>query len=164
MSSILARSLLREAMPANGHIVKVSGKHIKIRRFHMKKSFALLVVCMLVIGLLAGCGGGDKKPAAPAAAPASAPAAKPAASAEETLAAIMMKSKQVPGFSCDVNVTGPGFSSTSKMWVGKEKMRMENTFEGKKMITLVDGDTTYMYDPATQTAMKFSGKDLPAGA
>jgi len=32
----------------------------------MKKSFALLVVCMLVIGLLAGCGG-DKKPAAPAA-------------------------------------------------------------------------------------------------
>ena len=33
----------------------------------MKKSFALLVVCMLVIGLLAGCGGGDKKPAAPAA-------------------------------------------------------------------------------------------------
>ena len=36
----------------------------------MKKSFALLVVCMLVIGLLAGCGGGDKKaaPAAPAAA------------------------------------------------------------------------------------------------
>ena len=36
----------------------------------MKKSFALLVVCMLVIGLLAGCGGGDKKPAAPAAPPA----------------------------------------------------------------------------------------------
>ena len=33
----------------------------------MKKSFALLVVCMLVIGLLAGCGGGDKKPAAPVA-------------------------------------------------------------------------------------------------
>ena len=33
----------------------------------MKKSFALLVVCMLVIGLLAGCGGGDKKAAAPAA-------------------------------------------------------------------------------------------------
>ena len=33
----------------------------------MKKSFALLVVCMLVIGLLAGCGGGDKKPAAAAA-------------------------------------------------------------------------------------------------
>ena len=36
----------------------------------MKKSFALLVVCMLVIGLLAGCGGGDSKPANKAAAPA----------------------------------------------------------------------------------------------
>ena len=33
----------------------------------MKKTFALLVVCMLVVGLLAGCGGGDKKAAAPAA-------------------------------------------------------------------------------------------------
>ena len=32
----------------------------------MKKTFALLLVCMLVVGLLAGCGG-DKKPAAPAA-------------------------------------------------------------------------------------------------
>ena len=124
---------------------------------------SLLLVCGFVLMLAAGCGG-DKKTAAPAAAPASAPAAKPAANAEETLAAIMMKSKQVPGFSCDVNVTGPGFSSSSKMWVGKEKMRMENTFEGKKMITIVDGDTTYMYDPATQTAMKFSGKDIPAGA
>ncbi|MHC1758838.1 MAG: TAXI family TRAP transporter solute-binding subunit [Negativicutes bacterium] len=38
----------------------------------MKKTFALLVVCMLVIGLLAGCGGGDKKPEA----------AKPAAPAQ----------------------------------------------------------------------------------
>jgi outer membrane lipoprotein-sorting protein len=123
----------------------------------------LLLVCGFILLLAAGCGG-DKKTAAPAAAPASAPAAKPAANAEETLAAIMMKSKQVPGFSCDVNVTGPGFSSTSKMWVDKKKMRMENTFEGKKMITIVDGDTTYMYDPATQTAMKFSDKDIPAGA
>jgi len=33
----------------------------------MKKSFALLIVCMLLVGLLAGCGGGDKKAAAPAA-------------------------------------------------------------------------------------------------
>ncbi|MBP2667524.1 MAG: hypothetical protein H6Q76_2504, partial [Firmicutes bacterium] len=31
----------------------------------MKKTFALLVICMLVIGLLAGCGGGDKKADAP---------------------------------------------------------------------------------------------------
>jgi len=30
----------------------------------MKKTFALFVVCMLVVGLLAGCGGGDKKPEA----------------------------------------------------------------------------------------------------
>lgn len=33
----------------------------------MKKTLALLVLCMLVAGLLAGCGGSDKKAAAPAA-------------------------------------------------------------------------------------------------
>ena len=42
-------------------------------------------------------------------------------------------------------------------------MRVENTFEGKKMITIVDGDTTYMYNPEENIAMKFSGKNLPTG-
>ena len=132
----------------------------------MKSKWSLPILFLIgafVLLSIAGCGG-DKKAAAPAPAATPAAPAKPAATAEESLSAIMMKSRQTPGFSCDVVVTGSGFSSTSKMWVTKEKMRMENTFEGKRVITLIDGDTTYMYDPATQTAMKFSGKDLPAGA
>ena len=123
-----------------------------------------LMALALATGLLSGCGGGDKKatdkPAAPAA---SAPAApvKSATTPEETIAAIMMKAKNVPGVSYDMVMTAPGFSNTSKLWSSKEKMRVENTFEGKKMITIVDGDITYMYNPAENTAMKFSGKDLP---
>ena len=132
----------------------------------MKNTKLVLIVGILLLtsiaGLLAGCGG-DKKPASPASSPASqasAPA-KPAAASEETLASIMMKAKQAPGYSCDIVMTAPGFSSTSKMWIAKDKMKMENTFEGKKMITIVDGDTTYMYDPGSQTAMKFTSKDMP---
>ena len=67
----------------------------------MKNTKLVLIVGILLLtsmaGLLAGCGG-DKKPAAPASSPASqasAPA-KPAAASEETLASIMMKSKQAP--------------------------------------------------------------------
>lgn len=130
----------------------------------MKNRLLLLIVLLtftLVTGLLAGCGGDKKitdKPAAPASTP-----AKPAPAAEETLAAVMLKAKQAPGFSYDMVMTAPGFTNTSKLWSSKDKMRVENSFEGKKMITIVDGDITYMYNPDENTAMKFSGKDLPAG-
>ena len=132
----------------------------------MKNQRVILTLGALLIfatSLITGCGGTDKKSSPAPAAPASSQPAKPAGGAEETLAAIMMKAKQAPGYSCDIVMTAPGFSSTTKMWVAKEKMRMENTFEGKKMVTLIDGDTTYMYDPETQTAMKFSSKDMPGG-
>lgn len=131
----------------------------------MKNRQLLLIVLLmltLVTGLLAGCGGGDKKTADKAATPTSAPA-QPTPAAEETLASVMMKAKQAPGFSYDMVMTAPGFSNTSKLWSSKDKMRVENSFEGKKMITIVDGDITYMYSPDENTAMKFSGKDLPAG-
>lgn len=120
-----------------------------------------LLMLALAIGLLAGCGG-DKKATDKPAAPASTPA-QPATAAEETLAAVMQKAKQAPGFSYDMVMTAPGFSNTSKLWSSKDKLRVENSFEGKKVITIVDGDTTYMYDPESNTAMKFSGKDLPQG-
>ncbi len=131
----------------------------------MKDKRLMLVLGLLLLtfvtGLTAGCGGGDKKstdkPVIPAAAP-----AKPAAT-EETIAAIMLKAKQAPGFSYDMVMTAPGFSNASKLWSSKDKMRVENSFEGKKMITIIDGDTTFMYNPDSNTAMKFSGKNLPEG-
>lgn len=131
-----------------------------------KVSKFLLVMLLLLIfsSLLSGCGG-DKKPA-PSATPAPAPTvtapAKPVAS-EEPLAAIMLKAKNTPGFSYDMTITGPGMNTTSKIWSMKEKMRVENQFEGKKMITIVDGDITYNYNPETNIAMKFSLKDMPGG-
>lgn len=111
---------------------------------------------------LLGCGGGDKPSSPPAAKPAPAVApAKPAASQNESLETIMMKAKQAPGFFYDMVIKGPGMNSASKIWSNKDRMRIENTFEGKKMITIIDGDTTYMYNPESNTAMKFTGKDMP---
>lgn len=121
-----------------------------------------LLALSLATSLLGGCGG-DKKAADKPAAPAASAPAKPATAAEETIAAIMMKAKNVPGVSYDMVMTAPGFSNTSRLWSSKDKMRVENTFEGKKMITIVDGDTTYMYNPEESIAMKFSGKNLPTG-
>ena len=121
-----------------------------------------LLALSLATSLLGGCGG-DKKAADKPAAPAASAPAKPATAAEETIAAIMMKAKNVPGVSYDMVMTAPGFSNTSRLWSSKDKMRVENTFEGKKMITIVDGDTTYMYNPEENIAMKFSGKNLPTG-
>ena len=132
----------------------------------MKKQRQVLIVGLLVLwistGLLGGCGG-DKKAADKPAAPAASTPAKPAPAAEETIAAIMLKAKNAPGVSYDMVMTAPGFSNTSRLWSSKDKMRVENTFEGKKMITIVDGDITYMYNPEENVAMKFSGKNLPAG-
>lgn len=127
---------------------------------------AWLLVLAFATGLLVGCGGGDKKTtdkstSPPPATPAT--TAKSAAVAEETVAAIMLKAKTSPGASYDMVMTTAGFSSTSKMWSNKDKMRIENTFEGKKSITIIDGDITYMYIPSENTAMKFSGKNLPDG-
>ena len=124
-----------------------------------------LLSLFLAAGLLGGCGGDKKAPDKPSAPAASSPAApaKSAPAAEETIAAIMMKAKNAPGVSYDMVMNAPGFSNTSKLWSSKDKMRVENTFEGKKMITIVDGDITYMYNPEENVAMKFSGKNLPTG-
>lgn len=131
-----------------------------------KPSLASAILLIATLLLLSGCGGDNKKapdkPAAPAASAPTAPV-KSASAAEETIAAIMMKAKNTPGFSYDMVMTAPGFSNTSKLWSSKDKMRVENAFEGKKVITIVDGDITYMYNPDENTAIKFSGKDLPTG-
>ena len=104
--------------------------------FVKKAKWLIATAAVLAMVVAAGCGG-DKKPASPASSPASqasAPA-KPAAASEETLASIMMKAKQAPGYSCDIVMTAPGFSSTSKMWIAKDKMKMENTIQTTTLIT-----------------------------
>lgn len=118
-----------------------------------------LVLLAFISGLLAGCGGSDKP--ASTTTPA-ATSAKPAATQEDTLAAIMAKARTAPGFTYDMVMTAPGMSMNSKVWGMKDKMKFENTHEGKKMVTFIDADVTYMYDPASNTAMKFSSKDMGA--
>ena len=88
-----------------------------------------LLALSLATGLLGGCGG-DKKAADKPAAPAASAPAKPAPATEETIATIMMKAKNAPGVSYDMVMTAPGFSNTSRLWSSKDKMRVENTFEG----------------------------------
>ena len=112
-----------------------------------------LVLLVFAVTLLAGCGGGDKKPEA-------APPAKPATQADEPITAIFAKAKQVPGVSYDSVTTMKDMTTTGKVWFEKGKAKMEQTIQGRTMVMYFDGETMYQYDPATNMALKFNVKAM----
>ncbi len=76
---------------------------------------------------------------------------------ELSLTEILGKAKGITSFKYDMVATSPeGEVMTTKIWWEGKKMRMEGTFEGKRMVYLVDVDEqlAYMYFPAENTAMK----------
>jgi hypothetical protein len=118
----------------------------------MKKTFALLVVCMLVVGLLAGCGG-DKKPAAPAAPAAPAKvfvnlATGGTAGVYYPLGGAMAEifNKNIPGMNASAQSTGASVANINLLK------------DGKVELALVQNDIAYY--AATGTEM-FKDKKVP---
>ncbi len=118
----------------------------------MKKTFALLVVCMLVVGLLAGCGG-DKKPATPAAPAAPAKvfvnlATGGTAGVYYPLGGAMAEifNKNIPGMNASAQSTGASVANINLLK------------DGKVELALVQNDIAYY--AATGTEM-FKDKKVP---
>ena len=64
--------------------------------------------------------------------------------------------------SYDQTVTSPSLGTmTSKVWIKGEKMRIEQTAQGQKMVTLMKEGAMYLYYPSQKMAMKI---DISAGA
>lgn len=120
----------------------------------MKRFLSLSVVMVLVLAMLAlaGCGG-DKKEAA-----SQQPSGKeaPKTSGEEKLADIFAKGKKVEGMSYDFTMTSKETKLSGKFWIQGSKMKTEMMAEGKKMITIFDGNTIYNYIPDQNMAMKMT--------
>ncbi len=64
--------------------------------------------------------------------------------------------------SYDQIVTSPSLGTmTSRVWIKGEKMRIEQTAQGQKMVTLMKEGAMYLYYPSQKMAMKI---DISAGA
>jgi len=98
----------------------------------VKKPTVFLIVCLFVIGMLAGCGGGDKKPATPAA-----PAAPPAkvfiniatggtAGVYYPLGGAMAEimNKNIPGMNASAQSTGASIANINMIKDGKVELAL----------------------------------------
>ena len=126
-----------------------------------KRSLSLVIlVVFLVSMILTGCAGAAKETGNPAAAAPqntnSAEQAKAQTAKEESIADLFAKGKKLEGLSYDYAYTDKEASMNGKGWVQSNKFKMESTVEGKKMITIFDGDSFIGYDPAQNTAFKLS--------
>lgn len=132
----------------------------------MRRYWALILVGMLLMAAVAGCG--SKEPANDV------PAGTQTQTQTETgsqtgsqsssdLSSIMKSASQIKGMSFDMVSTMTGQDGTTvvssgKMFVQDEQARVEMEAMGMKMITLVKGDDEiYLYNPDTNSAMKMSG-------
>lgn len=116
-------------------------------------TWIIACLCLLIVsGLLAGCGGDKKEAAAP-------PAAQPAAQTE-SIEAIFAKAKQMPGISYESVITAKDMTVNAKIWVEKNKVKMEQTVRDQKFVMYFDGEDMYQYDAGKNIAMKFPIKAM----
>jgi Outer membrane lipoprotein-sorting protein len=81
---------------------------------------------------------------------------------KESTANLLGKGKKVEGMSYDYSLTlSNGKMMTGKVWMQGKKMKTEGTVEGKKLITIYNGDTNtiYTYYPDQNMAVKMSAPE-----
>lgn len=118
----------------------------------VKRIFAFLVMFVLVLTSLGltGCGGGKSQSGSQQTAGTSQPAK------DESILSLLGKGKQIEGMSYDYSLTTKEITMNGRVWMQGNKFKTEAMAEGRKMITIFDGDTIYSYDPEQNTAMKLS--------
>nr|WP_320145213.1 hypothetical protein [uncultured Anaeromusa sp.] len=112
------------------------------------RKFMTLAAIVLLVFVLAGCGGTDKTSTSSS----SAPTAK-----QESATDLLAKGKNLPGLTYDYTMKAKeGPAMTGKVWLSGKKMKTEAIMENQKIITYLDGDANviYNYMPSQARIMK----------
>lgn len=117
-------------------------------------SFLLFLIFIVSCLTLAGCGGSKKEDSSQPAGQQTAGKVNAQAEKDEPLTSLFAKGKKVEGISFDYSMTSKDVVMNGKMWIEGEKMKTETTIEGKKVVSIIDGNTSYTYYPDENTAMK----------
>lgn len=121
----------------------------------------MILLTALLALTLAACGGGNKETSAPA--PADQPAPQQSEKADSSggpLDELMKNAQQAKEMSFEMVMTlkqDEEMTTTSKMFISGDNMRIESESMGIQAITIIDeNDDTYVYMPDSNTAMKSS--------
>jgi outer membrane lipoprotein-sorting protein len=108
----------------------------------MKKLRFLWIIVLIAMIALAGCGGSEPPPEDDP--------------AEEDVADLFEKGREIEELYYEIVMEGAGVQSEGKVWLKKNKMKMEMTVAGQTNITIIDGEaeTAYMYMPEENMAIK----------
>ena len=122
----------------------------------MKKSVRFLVFFLLFVGSLVLVGwGGQKDPGSPPAGETQREGTQTATPDDAgSVVDLLGKGKNVEGMSYDYTMTSKDITINGKAWIQGEKVKNEAVVEGQRVITIVDGDDTYIYHPDENTAFK----------
>ncbi|TEB17942.1 hypothetical protein Psfp_00065 [Pelotomaculum sp. FP] len=121
--------------------------------------FSLLLVMVLIVFSLVGCGGNKENSSQPAGGQT---ADKGAAQdvADDSVESLFAKGEQIEGMSYDYIITSKDITINSKVWVEGSKIKTDSVVEGKNIISIVDGNTFYTYFPEERRAMKLTSDQL----
>lgn len=127
----------------------------------MKKSLSYVLLLLLVLALisLAGCGGNKENSSQPAGGQPVAQSPTQQAAADSVMG-LFAKGKQVEGMSYDFIITTKEMVVNSKVWLEGEKVKTESVVEGQTIVSVVDGNTFYTYFPQENRAMKVTSDQL----
>lgn len=124
----------------------------------MKKTVAILTSVFLMLALFSLAGCSKDKTSESSGADKSQVSEKASSNDTNELQKLFKSASAIEGVSYDMNtsITGPqgNMKTVSKCYMSNKKFRMEIDTQGMKSIILYDGSDTYMYNPATNTAMK----------
>jgi len=121
--------------------------------------FSLLLVMVLIVFSLVGCGGNKENSSQPAGGQT---ADKGAAQdvADDSVESLFAKGEQIEGMSYDYIITSKDITINSKVWVEGSKIKTDSVVEGKNIISIVDGNTFYTYFPEERRAMKLTSDHI----
>lgn len=122
----------------------------------MRKYLSLMLLLVFVVSclVLTGCGSGKKEDGGSPAANQETAGNNAQTNSDEPLTELFARGKNIEGISFDYHVTAQDLTTNGKMWIGGERMKNESTVEGKKIVSIIDGNTYFTYFPDENMAMK----------